>query len=478
MGAALPKPVMSVVLERHGSKDFRVGLAELNGWRTSMEDAHVVHLGDGEAYFGILDGHGGADCSAWCSQRLHERLAAEGCPKTDAAAKKLILDTDEAFLATGLPSGSTAAMCVVRPPAAAGGMYKVHVINAGDSRVLLSRANGQIIDGGGTDLGLTTDHKPNHPSERARIERCGGTVEEAMGGVHRVNGDLAVSRGFGDADYKRTGGPRPEDRPVTADPEMGHFECSASDFVVLACDGVSEGNFSNAEVCALVAKVLEETGGDAAKAAEAVINRAVETNSKDNVSCMIVLPGGAGEAAIAMGKQREARTSFSTGGGSTPRPVLMGKQREYTPGSLLGGDNSAFVKAYVAMCERGGVTFGEAVARRYAMLQARKGTRDAKEEDEAELELIGTPEGAEGSAERQAWFQQWAVDKQNGNHGEGGSDDDEAGGMGGGSVEQAMMMKMLLSMMKAEHGGKGGGGKGLGMGRGGGRGGGGRAAGR
>ena len=56
--------------------------------------------------------------------------------------------------------------------------------------------------------------------ERARIERCGGTVEQAMGGVYRVNGDLAVSRGFGDAEYKKTGGPGPEDRPVTADPEM------------------------------------------------------------------------------------------------------------------------------------------------------------------------------------------------------------------------------------------------------------------
>ena len=116
--------------------------------------------------------------------------------------------------------------------------------------------------------------------ERARIERCGGTVEQAMGGVYRVNGDLAVSRGFGDAEYKKTGGPGPEDRPVTADPEMGHFECAASDFLLIVCDGVSEGNFSNAEVCEHAAKVLKETGGDAAKAAEAVVFRALEAESK------------------------------------------------------------------------------------------------------------------------------------------------------------------------------------------------------
>ena len=79
---------------------------------------------------------------------------------------------------------------------------------------IVGRANGAIIDGGGTDSGLTTDHKPDNPSERARIYRCGGTVEEEAGGVARVNGDLAVSRGFGDAEYKKTGGPGLENRPV------------------------------------------------------------------------------------------------------------------------------------------------------------------------------------------------------------------------------------------------------------------------
>lgn len=446
MGATLPKPVVATVLERHGSKYFRVGLAEMNGWRNSMEDAHVVHMNDREAYFGILDGHGGADCSKWCANRLHEVLAARGCPANDAAAKKMILEIDKAYLETGLDSGSTAAMCVVRAPASPGGKYQLHVINAGDSRVLLSRANGSIIDGKGTDMGLTIDHKPDHPSERERIERCGGTVQEAAGGVHRVNGDLAVSRGFGDAEYKKTGGPAQEDHPVTADPEMGHFTCDESDFVLIVCDGVSESPaFPNPDVCKVAAQALHETGGDAAKASEKVIQRAIEAGSKDNISCMIILLGNAH-----MG----------------PGRIGMGKTVEFNPGCLIGCGDANFLKAYKVMCERGGVTLGGAAEKRHRVLARRKGTAEEEDTDEEELALIGSPQGAEGSPQRKAWFESWA-DKCHEKASSGGDDDDDGlpGGLGGGGpAEQQMMMRMLLGMMQQQRaaggaapGGRGGG---------------------
>ena len=104
MGATLNKPVTTAVLESHANKNFRVGMAEMNGWRTNMEDAHVVHFSpSGDAYFGVLDGHGGSACSEWCAKQLHERLEANGIPANDAAAKKMILEIDQAFLDTGSP---------------------------------------------------------------------------------------------------------------------------------------------------------------------------------------------------------------------------------------------------------------------------------------------------------------------------------------------------------------------------------------
>jgi serine/threonine protein phosphatase PrpC len=53
---------------------------------------------------------------------------------------------------------------------------------------------------------LSIDHKPDMPSEKRRIERANGFVEDS-----RVNGMLALSRAMGDFEYKNNPILKPQD---------------------------------------------------------------------------------------------------------------------------------------------------------------------------------------------------------------------------------------------------------------------------
>lgn len=343
-----------------------------------MEDAHLAFIKDDWAFFGVFDGHGGDACSGFVASRLNEELTSNGCPKENSDVKELIFKIDQEFLDSQQPSGSTGTMCIVHKPEKLGDKHRLRVINVGDSRVILGRRNGEIVDGGGTDQGLTTDHKPDHEVERERIYRTGGTVECRGGNCARVNGDLAVSRAFGDREYKKTGGPGLEDRPVTSDPEFGTFECSETDFLLLVCDGVSEGDFSNPDVVKFVAGHLDE-GKDAGEVAKAVCHEAVAKNSKDNISCMIVLFDG-------------DKDSHS---------------KEFNPSSIQEMQHKGFKSAYEAMARRGDLTLAQAVEQRHELLCAADTLTNDEQE---ELDMIAEPGGEKGSKARSQWFQQWLED--------------------------------------------------------------------
>jgi len=66
---------------------------------------------------------------------------------------------------------------------------KIFVANAGDSRCVMG-VNGKCVP-------LSFDHKPECPVELARIEHCGSVVTEG-----RVDGNLNLTRAFGDLKYK------------------------------------------------------------------------------------------------------------------------------------------------------------------------------------------------------------------------------------------------------------------------------------
>ena len=204
---------------------YLYGVAERQGRRMYMEDrcAAVGNLGNNPSasYFGVYDGHGGAQASEYCIQNVHANLEADGAfagGDVGQGLKNAFMKTDRDYLKlcdmTNSDDGTTAMAMVTTDT-------KLTVANAGDCRAVLVRQSGEPV-------ALSSDHKPNRPDERKRIIDLGGRV--VLWGVWRVEGVLAVSRAIGDRALKAY---------VTPEPEIREWDRTDNDqFVVLASDGV------------------------------------------------------------------------------------------------------------------------------------------------------------------------------------------------------------------------------------------------
>lgn len=103
---------------------------------------------------------------------------------------------------------------------------EIYCANAGDSRCVLSQ-DGKAIE-------MSIDHKPDMPTEKARIEKAGGFVEE-----NRVKGVLNLSRSLGDLEYKQDTTISVENQMITCVPEIKvEKHTNKNEFVVIACDGI------------------------------------------------------------------------------------------------------------------------------------------------------------------------------------------------------------------------------------------------
>ena len=132
---------------------------------------------------------------------------------------------------------------------------------------------------------LTTDHKPEDEAER--IVAAGGFLQ-VVGGVARLEGDLSVSRAFGDREYKKAGG---GSGALSAVPDVGVVDLLRADaaFLLLACDGVWDV-YSDAEACDLVRTGLRQNEGDAEAAASFLADCTVaDARCTDNVTVVVVV---------------------------------------------------------------------------------------------------------------------------------------------------------------------------------------------
>jgi len=175
-------------------------------------------------------------------------------------------------------SGSTGVVVLVTP-------HHFICANAGDSRAILSKRNGV--------LPLSFDHKPCNDIEVTRVERDGGFVR-----VGRVDGDLAVSRSFGDFGYKNVSTDKstsrscePQDHKVTVYPDIivHSRDPGMDEFIVLACDGIWD-RLTNKDCSDLVHTLIHHEGEtDVGLICEEMIDTSLELDSRDNMTCMLAV---------------------------------------------------------------------------------------------------------------------------------------------------------------------------------------------
>jgi len=260
MSPYLKEPKMEKEIEEKSGPGFVAAMAGMQGWRSDQEDAHILLPAKdlkGRSVFAVFDGHSGktvADFAAANFMRLWEEALAKPAPTRESLVDEEVgqdwddeqrrlystfLTLDAQARENDLADGTTAVVVVVDPAQKA-----VYCANAGDSRAMMV-AGGKVVD-------LSDDHKPTNPIEQKRIEDAGGFVRE-----DRVDGNLAVSRGFGDfmlktspelPAYKQKVSPAPEVRkiPLTKDVE----------YIFVGCDGIWDC-LSNEKTAEIVSERLK-----------------------------------------------------------------------------------------------------------------------------------------------------------------------------------------------------------------------------
>ncbi len=336
---------MAVSSTESNLRPIRYAVSSMQGWRATMEDTHILEpslklseeLMD-HALFAVFDGHGGYFTSQYVSENFTqilikrpewkkylsmsastrsevpgiqilkdamsnaftdmdhelEKIYVEQLSKLDfnsvrRKSKRLSVkgpnddSRDESNVRDEAPkvmekilldrSGTTAVSVLLTP---------THIIccNAGDSRAILCRE--------GKAYPLSFDHKPINPTEISRVHAAGGFVR-----MKRIDGDLAVSRGFGDFRYKLNNGTTADKQKVIAVPEIIVIPRNneKDEFVVLGCDGIWDV-VDNPTCAQIVKKKFENGQTDIGQICEEVLDECLARESKDNMTvCVLSLPG-------------------------------------------------------------------------------------------------------------------------------------------------------------------------------------------
>jgi len=304
----------------------------MQGWRKRQEDAHLAEVSKGEKkdidVFGVFDGHGGKEISKFVSNHFLDELVKNKNLATnmELALKETFIKMDEIMQTKeGIeeikkysrqskeeddrqsknepPNSQMNLISKLMTPKdpEANDIYmrtgctacvmgvdetskKIYFANAGDSRVVLCRK--------GVAEEMSTDHKPELEIEKNRIYKADGWISEG-----RVKGNLNLTRGFGDLEYKQNKNLKPEEQMITANPDIKIIDYDKDiDFVIIGCDGIWDC-LSNQSACEFVAKRLKNTPDiKISKIIEEMLDEIVAKDlyndsgvGCDNMTCIVIV---------------------------------------------------------------------------------------------------------------------------------------------------------------------------------------------
>eukprot|EP00933_Yihiella_yeosuensis_P039886 TRINITY_DN34074_c0_g1_i1.p1 TRINITY_DN34074_c0_g1~~TRINITY_DN34074_c0_g1_i1.p1 ORF type:complete len:662 (+),score=150.79 TRINITY_DN34074_c0_g1_i1:231-2216(+) len=298
-------------------------------------------------YFGVFDGHGGAQVSEIAAKQLHKSILAffrakqvqpaSRDEKIKASVKEAFAQTDKEIL--GLSerkkfdsSGSTACVALLHGNPKLGTALRLVLAHVGDSRAILCRA-GQAVQ-------VTEDHKPDRLDEKKRIERLGGLVLNVRGAwriaapanprgssksSRREYQGLSMTRSLGDASFKAP-------TPLSAnEPEVKVLPITDKDlFLVLCTDGITQV-LSNQEVVDCAGKHWD----DPEEAAKKVVRTAFQKGSDENLTAMVIQFGWADKNTPKYIEKRRQMVAQGVDGGS---PVLKPSGAPSGGGDMFSSD--------------------------------------------------------------------------------------------------------------------------------------------
>ena len=227
-----------------------VNIFSIKGKRDYMEDTFVIHEDNIYSIYGVFDGHGGKTVSDALKKILplyfskHVFNSNTKYNNNQEIIKKikksfLVLDNIIKYNISSYSIGSTACLII---------KYKNQIItvNLGDSRAIVLQKNDKVPNC--EIIFSTKDHKPEN--EKQRIKDSSGTVE-FDGYVHRINGNLSLSRAFGDF-YLKYNNKNIYKGPVSVEPEINFITMDKNTkyICVIGSDGLWD-DVSNKDILSI-----------------------------------------------------------------------------------------------------------------------------------------------------------------------------------------------------------------------------------